>query len=91
MSGDGGFSLRDVVRDSGPVQQVRNVLGIGVEGHTCQKCGDPCEPSTTYDSRTVAFHGGETPSWYCEACDTHYYRESTDELFTMDLYGQDNE
>lgn len=91
MSGDDGFSLLDVVRDSGPVQQIRSVLGIGVKGHTCEKCGTACEPSTTYDRRTAAFHEGETPSWHCKSCDTHYYREPADGLFTMDLYGQANE
>lgn len=88
---DGGFSLRDVVNESGTVQRIRGVLGIEVEGHTCEKCGNACEPSTTYDHLTAAEYGGETPSWYCEACDTHYYREPTDGLFTMDLYGQDSE
>ena len=88
---DDGFSLGDVVSGSGPVKRIRSFLGIEVEGHTCQKCGDPCEASTTYDVATAAFNDGETPSWYCEACDTHYYREPSDGLFTMDLYEQDNE
>jgi len=88
---DDGFSLGDVVSDSGPVKRIRNFLGIEVEGHTCQKCGDHCEASTTYDVATAAEYNGETPSWYCSSCDTHYYREPSDGLFTMDLYEQANE
>ena len=89
MSDD--FSLLDVVSDSGPVRRMRSFLGIEVESHVCQKCGGACEPTTTYDPVTAPEYNGETPSWYCGPCDTHYYREPTDGLLTMDLYGQDDE
>jgi hypothetical protein len=84
-----GFDLRDVVEESAPVQQVRNLLGIGVEGFACPDCNVACEPATTYDSTTAAFNDAETPSWYCEACETHYYREPAHDLLSMDVYGRE--
>jgi len=39
---------------------------------SCNKCGGRCEATTTY-SETL---NEEVRSWYCEGCDTAYYRES---------------
>ena len=45
--------------------------------YQCDECGARCKASTTYDPTLYE----EVRSWYCKACDQHYYRE--------DMYGDD--
>jgi len=91
MSDDDGFDLREAVENGAQTvaETYRTVLGVKREQYVCEACNEPCEPAHTHDPDRAAFDGGESPSWYCGACDTHYVREVSDESYTMDLYGRD--
>jgi len=72
----------------GVVSAVTSFLGVEREAHVCPACNVACEESTTHDPQRMAFDGGESPSWYCDSCDTHFVREARDGSHTMDLYGR---
>jgi uncharacterized protein with PIN domain len=83
------FNPKDLLIDGdtdGAVQAVKSFLGIREEQFRCNKCNAPCTKSHTHSVATAAFTQGEQPSWYCEACDTHYYREPTEGKYTVDMY-----
>ena len=85
------FNPKDLLIDGdtdGAVQAVKSFLGIREEQFRCEKCNAPCTKSTTHSVATAAFTQGEQPSWYCAECDTHYYREPSEERYTVDLYGK---
>jgi RNase P subunit RPR2 len=86
---DDSFSIRAVVNRSDTVQYVCRLLGVEHKRFTCKKCGSPCEATTAYDPRQAAFHDGETPSWYCDECDTYFRRDSAADKHTTNLYGRD--
>jgi len=84
-----GFDLREAIENgANAVRETFAFLGVEREAHVCPDCQTACEPSRTYDHRRAAFDSGESPSWYCSECDTHYVREVSDESHTLDLYGR---
>lgn len=70
------------------VREYTGFLGVERERHTCPDCGVACEEATTHDPTRAAFDGGESASWRCPECGTHYVREVGDDAHTMDLYGR---
>jgi predicted nucleic-acid-binding Zn-ribbon protein len=87
---DGGFSLQEAIDTAGDaVTEFREFLGVQEEVYTCPDCSAPCKEATVYDPNTVAFNGGECPTWQCPKCGTHYHRESDDARHTVDLYGRE--
>jgi len=87
---DAGSWLSDAVSDGAEAAKrvTRSFLGVEREAHVCPACNVACEESRTYDVSRAAFDGGESPSWECPECLTHYVREASDESHTMDLYGR---
>lgn len=89
-----GFDPSDLLIDSdddsgGVVSMVTSFLGIQREAHVCPECNTGCVESMTYDAGRAAFSGGESPSWECPECGSHYVREDGDEGLTLDLYGRE--
>jgi len=65
------------------------LLGVKREAHVCPDCNTACEQATVHDPNRAAWDGGESPSWYCEECQTHYVRELDEQAHALDLYGRE--
>jgi len=72
----------------GVVSAVKSFLGVERERYVCPECNVACEESRVYDPQRAAFDGGDSPSWYCDSCESHYVREADDSSHTLDLYGR---
>ena len=87
---DDGFDLERAVQSG--ADAIRSVtdsfLGIERERHVCPDCDVACDATTTYNPRTAAFDGGESPAWACPSCGATFHREADDEAHAMDLYGR---
>jgi len=93
MSDDGdsdGFDLSSALESgAAAVRETVAFLGVEREAHVCPDCQVACERSYAHDPARMAFDGGESPTWYCAECETHYVRERTEEAHAVDLYGRE--
>lgn len=88
--GDDSFSLLGVTDTAErAVARTRSVLGVAFGVFPCPDCGRACQADTAYDARRAAFHNGDCPTWYCEHCEKHFVRETSDaDTLTGDMYGR---
>jgi hypothetical protein len=92
MTGDDsdGFDLSRAISDGvDTVRETFSFLGVERERHVCPDCDVACDATTTYNPRTAAFDGGESPAWACPDCGRTWHREADDEAHAVDLYGRE--
>ena len=85
---DDGWLADAVAGGRDVAETITTALGVREERHVCDDCGTACEKETTHDPRRAAFDGGESASWHCPDCGTHYRRDSDTDRYTTDLYGR---
>jgi len=85
-----GFDLSSALQSgAAAVRKTVAFLGIEREAYVCEDCGTACERSYAHDPARMAFDGGESPTWYCAECETHYVRERTEADHAADLYDRE--
>jgi len=91
MSDDDGFDLTGALEQGASAVNAtfRSVLGVQREAHVCPECNVACEQAIVYDPNRAAFDGGESPSWLCPDCQTHFVRELDEQAHALDLYGRE--
>jgi len=91
MSDDDNFTVSDAWEKgvSAVNATFRTLLGVQREAFVCPECNEACEQATTYDPMRAAFDGGESPSWYCDECDTHFVRDDAAEPHALDMYDRE--
>lgn len=88
-SEDNSGWLESAIKDGREIiTEYTEFLGIRREAFVCPDCNTACEEARTFDPRRAAFDGGESPSWYCSECESHFVREVDDGSHVLDLYGR---